>query len=331
MKSGTAVTRIMEGDEACVSLATLPSLEPASLIPRALASSATHLYMAGCVKLAELVQGVLPDGFAFLITLLATASPYSFRAELHTNEPLSIEIRGRKDSRSTRTWTAAKDFIDRYEIPIERAGRIVIYSQLEAGKGQASSSSDMALTLRLLAKAHGINLTLVELYRILCSAERSDIVWHPETLFLARQTCGQYVELGPVSQHVVISWDSDPGSTVSTSDAAFIDRERAFFAHDYMAIIQLLMSGEPAALRLAATRSSTLNEQWIQKQAFDDVRRFAAVNGYGIAASHTDTMMALLLPEGTPWPDIRAARAFADGLGQGNAEICQIGGYSHAN
>ncbi len=256
-------------------------------------------------KAGEFVQGVT-DGMPGEIPATVSAGPFYTKAEVTTGCPLHVVASNRTDTQTTRRSLEA--FVRVYQIPLEQAGRVLLNTNVPTGKGLASSSLDATAAVLAMARAHGIGVSFPEFYRQLCTVERSDPVWSPNTLMFARQAHGIYQALGAMPPMLMIGWDGAPHGVVNTHSVANVDAQRATHASKYQDLFAMVATRNAYDIMDAATESACLNQRYLPKRDFWWAKKLAAGVGGGLVVAHSGTYLGILLPPNTSAQEVGSIR-----------------------
>ncbi|MFB7785222.1 hypothetical protein ACFC1D_21215 [Streptomyces vinaceus] len=182
-----------------------------------------------------------------------------------------------------------------------RPGRWEYFSELEVGKGMASSTADIIATIRCLFNLYGITYDQQMVMRILDRIERADSVFLDEfALYLSGrhqvvQNFGR--DVGFYACYVV----EDGHVDTEAIGAQLIDHYREFET-EYAACLEELThaftAGDARGVARSSSRSASLSQRIVPKSSHDEMlanqERFAAD---GIFVAHTGTVIGYLFTE----------------------------------
>ncbi|MGQ7843120.1 GHMP family kinase ATP-binding protein [Granulosicoccus sp. 3-233] len=188
------------------------------------------------------------------------------------------------------------------DVVMERsaAGReLVVTSRIPRGKGMASSSADLAAALSVACELRGLNLSAVELSRLIARVEPSDSVHLPGIGHVNHLNGVVHACLpAPEDLSVIVL---DCGGEVDT--LAF-DREKARSVyHQAQARVTATLAlmcnslrlGDPVGIALAATISARLSQQILPKAPFDELLDSCTRDGaLGVNCAHSGTVLGVL-------------------------------------
>lgn len=256
----------------------------------------------------ELIQGVLPDGADFLVTLpvghWATAT---FVAE--PDRP-GIVVRPAHKEKALRV---ARDLFN--TAGYAGGGRLWVDSCIPEGKGMASSSADLVATARAVGNALDLPMTAQSIEDHLRRVEPTDGVMYPGLVAFHHRRVSLLARLGDVPPLTVVALDE--GGVVDSvrfnrRPKPFTGAQREEYAHLLQEVTVAVARGDLDTLGRAATRSGALNQALQPKRTFaalcDGARRIGAL---GVVVAHSGTVAGLLLADDDPRYPRRRAQAVA--------------------
>jgi uncharacterized protein involved in propanediol utilization len=239
----------------------------------------------------ELLQGALPDGTDFLVTLpIDRHSQARFR--LDPGGPLQVFPSHKwKASRLARMLLDAGGS--------EAGGLLVIDSDLPVGKGLASSSADLVATVRAMGQVLDLDTSPAAVEAWLRTVEPTDGVMYPGVVVFEHRRVRMRDLLGALPPLAVVAVDE--GGQVDT--VAFNRLEKSFSAqerHEYVALLaqlsQAVAAGDLAGVGAVATRSAVLNQRLLPKCHLEQMIRISqSLGGLGVVCAHSGTMIGILL------------------------------------
>jgi uncharacterized protein involved in propanediol utilization len=251
-------------------------------------------------KVGEIIQGVHERLGAFFVSGAVSTCPDSSWASVDPAGPLAIRACG---GHLTKASQAVAHFLElNGALPEDATGTVVLHRRTPVGKGRGSSSIDAALCIFGVARANGLTAHPATVYRALCAVERSDPVWMASDLVVARPEAGVLEVIGAQPQFLLLAWDTDPARTVDTRAAAALDQQRRNHLAEYAALLEMVLTQEPPAIKQAATASSRINNLYLPKPGFGRALRLAEEVDAGLLSAHSGTYLALMLS-----PDVDAA------------------------
>lgn len=251
----------------------------------------------------EILQGAFrrADGIhRFLCSLLAHT--FTSRAEIVATpgECLSVE--------PAWAWKAlrAAQLLVKATRACDPECQIRIASNIPVAKGCGSSTADVVATLRALCSYLHLPPDETALARLAVQAEgASDGVTLPYPAIF-RHRSGEVEEAlsgGFPPMHVVVV-DAQPDSTVPTLTLArprYSGRELEAFEDLLQRLRSAFLNADPTAIGQIASASARLNQPYLPKPHLEEIVALVERNGgYGVAAAHSGTVLALLLPPSEP-------------------------------
>jgi uncharacterized protein involved in propanediol utilization len=245
----------------------------------------------------ELLQGALPDGTDFLVTMpIARWSTARFLAD---PAAVTVEVRPVHKTKCRRLVEA---MLDRYAIA--GGGVVLLDSELPEGKGLASSSADLVATARAVGQAIGLDLDPAEIEDLLRPIEPSDGVMHHGVVAFHHREVRLRAHLGHLPPMTVVGIDE--GGEIET--VGFNRRPKVFSAAQRRTYEGLLATvagairaADTTAIGAVATRSAQMNQRLCPKRALDDMIAVCReVGGLGVVAAHSGTALGVLLADHRP-------------------------------
>ncbi len=269
-------------------------------------------YLAGASATAaafgtfgELLQGALPDGQEFLVTLpIARWSRATFRLDSQAG---TVCVRPAHKNKSRRLVLEMLR-----ERGIDDGGELVIDSDLPEGKGLASSSADLVATARAVGRALGTELGAERIETLLRLIEPSDGVMYDGIVAFHHRQVRLRTHLGHLPPMTVVGIDE--GGIVDTTD--FNLRPKSFSAREKRTYEQLLgtltcaiATADVASIGAVATHSALMNQRRGPKRHLDDLITLCReVGGLGVVAAHSGTALGVLLADDDPGHVLRLER-----------------------
>ncbi len=180
-------------------------------------------------------------------------------------------------------------------------GEITVESNIEEGKGYGSSTADCVAGALAAAEAVGQRLTEEEVAELVVEAEvASDNFMFKRAIIFAHREGVVLAELGPrMPRMEVLGMDTDVDGFVYTLEfppAEYNWRQIECFHTMIAALRRAVRVGDLKLLGRVATASSVMNQQFLPKPLFSDIRRIAELEGaLGISVAHSGTTIAVLL------------------------------------
>jgi uncharacterized protein involved in propanediol utilization len=253
----------------------------------------------------ELLQGALPDGDDFLVTLPITrCSSAWFR--LDPRGPMQVF-----PSHKVKSLNLAVAMLA--EHGAGAGGSLVVDSDVPIGKGLASSSADLVATARAVGAVLGFDTSPAAVEGWLRPIEPTDGVMHTGIVAFAHRRVQLRSTLGRLPALTVVAVDE--GGVLDT--VAFNQRPKEFTARDvteYAVLLETLAGAVRAAdlcaVGAVASRSAQLNQRLVPKRNLAEMLRISSdVGGLGVVCAHSGTMLGVLLADHAPDHTLRVAAA----------------------
>ena len=194
-------------------------------------------------------------------------------------------------------------------------------SQLDRGRGMASSTADIVGVTVGLALALGHSISPGELAQLACRIEPSDSTMFAYLTRLAYRGSARYQELGPVPALPLLMLDTGEAVDTLTYNARLNLAGVRQLAPTTRAALDLLQQGlarQEAELIGAAASLSALSYQAINHNPLiDQAARWAAdTGGLGVVRAHSGSVVGLLYPAGTELAELEGwlAKRFAGSI-----------------
>ncbi len=245
----------------------------------------------------ELLQGALPSGKEFLVTLpISRYSTVKFTV-LPRSKHIHVFPAYKEKSRRL-----AENLMQMFDLSV--GGTLHIYSELPEGKGYASSSADMVATAWAIRSALGIYISEASLAQAMSTVEPSDGVMYQGIVSYYHREGALRKFLGTLPSLTIVALDE--GSQIDTIE--FNKQAKSVGWVKRMEYETLLGDIEQAVINCdllsmgeISTRSAILSQEILPKSYLDvllDVRR--RYNALGIIAAHSGTLLGVLLDPGSP-------------------------------
>jgi uncharacterized protein involved in propanediol utilization len=245
-----------------------------------------------CGSFGELLQGVLPGGEHFLVTL-----PIDLHAQAHFK--VSRRIHGLQvwPEHSWKALRLVEAMLRRYDLPLR--GKLHLESAIPRGKGLASSTADLVATYRAVACCYHVPQQHEVLEALLRDIEPSDGVMHRGVVAYRHREARLHEHLGAVPALTLVAVDEGGEVQTLAHNGRRLDysaAERDEYATLLSRLRHALECGDIAALGAVATRSAYLNQRVLPKRCFDAMTSIAAaVQAAGVVAAHSGTCLAIII------------------------------------
>ncbi|MEV7601400.1 kinase [Kitasatospora sp. NPDC089797] len=254
----------------------------------------------------ELLQGALPGGPEFLVTLPVDRWARA-RFRLDPDGPLRVF-----PSHKTKTRRVAEAML----ASRGRAGGVLLLDgDLPEGKGMASSSADLVATARAVGAAVGLDTSPAAVEGWLRPIEPTDGVMHPGVVAFDHREVRLRERLGGLPAATVVGVDE--GGLLDTVafnrvPKAFSPGQRAEYAELLAELAAAVRAGDLARVGAVTTRSAVLNQRLAPKRNLDAMLAVAErIGAEGVVCAHSGTLLGVLLDGDDPDHGPRLAAALA--------------------
>ncbi|SHE50851.1 hypothetical protein [Vibrio gazogenes] len=248
-----------------------------------------------CCTFGELLQGVLPNGKDFLVTL--PVQRYVSAKFYLGEEAAGLQV---CPPHKTKALALAHALLSRYQLPLH--GVLEIASDIPESKGLASSSADLVAAARAIIDHYQICISNEELARMLCQIEPTDAVMFSHCVAF-HQNIGQIIaDLGALPELFIIAHDEGGGvdtvahkKTRPETDPA----ERQQYAHLLARLQHAVKQRDCREIGHVTTMSAILNQRFRPNKhlsLFIDL--CDQYGGLGVTVAHSGTYIGILLDAG---------------------------------
>lgn len=271
----------------------------------------------------ELLQGALPEGPDFLVTLpIARWSTAEFEYDG------SRELLEAFPATKTKAQRVARAVLARHGA--SGGGSLRLSGSLPEGRGLASSSADLVATARAVAGAIGVEMPPSLVQDLLRPIEPTDGVMYPGVVAFDHRDVVHRRSLGMLPPMTIVGIDEGAAVDTVAFNAIpknFTDRDREEYAALLAALADAVTTGDAATIGRVATRSAHLNQRLCAKRSLSAITALSAeVGGVGVVAAHSGSAIGLLLPQDVTDYRARLAEAIARCRHLGHAQallVCQ--------
>jgi uncharacterized protein involved in propanediol utilization len=252
----------------------------------------------------ELFQGQIEDSAGRRRRCLISLPCYSLWSEVRIapNDTGILRVSPRHKAKAARVVEATFDHLGVKGV----GGHITVASNIEEGKGYGSSTADCVAAVRAAANCAGYYLPEIEVARLVVANETAsdNVMFRGAVLFAQREAVvlEDYNRLFPPMD--VLGVDADCQSYVDTlvyPPAEYHWRHIGAFQMLVAALRRAFRTGDLQLLGQVATASSMINEQFLPKRLFPEIRRLAELSKIaGISVAHTGTIVGLILDPADP-------------------------------
>lgn len=218
----------------------------------------------------------------------------------------AVRTGGRVRAASTATHPCGRKSAKAVRLFLHRYGRTLppgewtTHTELDTGKGMASSTADVVATLRCLQQLFGIAHDERVVREILSQIERGDSVFLEEyaLYFSGRHEVAHRLGRG-FGFH--LAYIQEPGTVTTESDTVTDSLLRLYRRHsdEYQRCLRQLLkafdASDAAAVAQAATESALLSQQALPKAHFETLLAHRLdLGAAGIVVAHTGTLLGYL-------------------------------------
>lgn len=232
------------------------------------------------------MQGVLPDGSAFLVSGLSSRQWYSE----------AIVGDGAVDDLPSKAAQALSILLGEQDRALPPGTGIRLVSNIPRAKGLSSSSTDILSVLAAVNDHLGLGLDAEGLYAIAARVEPTDPCLTSDIRVFHQHTgkSGLIVGLPPVT---LLYFDAAPGRHVETLGLRRDWPEYAGGSYAWLLRRLTDAAAESDYTRLfdCISRSAEYNQVMLPLPGFATYRRLAAENGAGLLVAHSGTIAGLLV------------------------------------
>lgn len=271
----------------------------------------------------ELLQGALPEGPDFLVTL-----PIARWATAEFEYDGAREGVETFPATKTKSQQVAEAVLARHAAG--GGGSLRLSGSLPAGRGLASSSADLVATARAVAGAIGVDMPPALIEDLLRPIEPTDGVMYPGVVAFDHRDVVHRRSLGALPPMTIVGIDEgDHVDTVAFNAIPknFTDRDREEYAALLAALTAAVHAADTSTIGRIATRSAHLNQRLCHKRTLNAMTALSAeVGGVGVVAAHSGSAIGLLLPQDIPDYRARLAEAITRCRQFGHAQallVCQ--------
>jgi uncharacterized protein involved in propanediol utilization len=246
----------------------------------------------------ELFQGQVRDSAGTLRRCLVSLPCMSLYSWV-TFQPDASSVLSIDPARKSKTRAAIELTLDYLGAPAV-GGLVTIVSNIEEGKGYGSSTADCVAAVRAIAQAFGQRLADDEIARLVVGAEiASDNTMFDHAVLFAQREGVVLEDYGKAVPRLdVLGIDSDRRGIVDT-----LTYPPAPYSRDELELFQTLLGAVRRAMRTqdavllgrVATASAAVNQRFLPKPLFPEIRRIAELAGaVGVAVAHSGTVLGIL-------------------------------------
>jgi uncharacterized protein involved in propanediol utilization len=247
----------------------------------------------------ELFQGQISDGKGNLRRCLMTLPCENFYSDVTFFPDFSGELRVEPvyKEKTRRTVELVIDCLEHCGI----GGLIQVSSNIEECKGYGSSTADCVAAALAATDALRVKLREGEIARLVVRAEQAsdNVMFSNAVLFAHREgvVINDYAQ--PVPEIEMLGIDTEPEGMIDTLKYVPVQyswKEIQYFEMLAVALQRAIRTQDRQLLGRVATASAEINEQFLPKYGYKDVRTLAErIGALGIAVAHSGTVMSIML------------------------------------
>jgi L-threonine kinase len=264
--------------------------------------------------LGECVQGQVDNGRHFLIT--SPIGLFSWAEYYRTEHALRVQ--------PTECWkalTAVRTYLQ--QAGLAQQGLLRIRHPLDPGQGFGTSTADVTAALRAVSAAYGVSILPQAIARIAIEIEPTDGSMFTDCVAFAHREGVLLEHLGvlPRFNALVIC----TGGVVDTvefdqrrKDFRYSTQDQEGLKRAWDMVREAIRTSDATLLARAATISSVMNQRFLPKPGFTDVKRLVESGAAeGIMVAHSGTALALIFNPKHPGYESRiaAAREYVEDIG----------------
>lgn len=260
----------------------------------------------------ELLQGVLPSGDKFLVTFPINRFSVAIFTSISSRADITVF-----PSRKKKSLKLAKEILSYFNKPIE--GDLRITSQIQEGKGLASSTADLLATARAIQDYYQIKIPVPLIERFLREIEPSDGIMYPGVVVYDHQKLQKRKFLGSCPPFTVLAIDE--GGHVDTlefnnNDKKVSDNVKSEYQTMLKKLIKAFQNKNIYMIGNISTKSAIMNQRFLPKKSLNQVIKICEeIGGLGVVTAHSGTYLGILLFGNDPHYHIK----LEDGLSRLNS------------
>ncbi|SJN53718.1 L-threonine kinase [Vibrio ruber DSM 16370] len=245
-----------------------------------------------CCTFGELLQGVLPNGQDFLVTL--PVQRYVSAKFYLGEEEAGLQV---CPPHKTKALALAHALLSCYQLPLH--GVLEIASDIPESKGLASSSADLVAAARAIIDHYQVCISNEELARMLCQIEPTDAVMFPHCVAFHQNIGHVIADLGALPELFIIAHD-EGGSVDTVAHKKTLpgtgSAEREQYAHLLARLQHAVKQRDCQEIGHVTTMSAILNQRLRPNKylsLFVDICE--QHGGLGVVVAHSGTYIGILL------------------------------------
>lgn len=247
----------------------------------------------------ELFQGQIRNGHGghhrCLVSLPCSALSSTVTFDPHPGGRLEVSPPDKQKVRIVTSLTLAYCGMEKM------GGTIAVTSNIPEAKGCGSSTADCVAAVIAAARAIGAVLTQQEIAKLVVQAEiASDNLMFDQAVLFAHRDGIVLTDYGrQIPSLEVIGVDTAEEELVDTLEfppAVYTPGQIETFEGLTRSLHKAIIHDDRALLGEVATASASINQVFLPKPMFDEIRQIAAhADALGVAVAHSGTVLAILL------------------------------------
>ncbi|MBO2535976.1 kinase [Rummeliibacillus suwonensis] len=245
----------------------------------------------------ELLQGILPGNKNFLVTLpIQKYSTCLFSVSLNSSV-LHVE-----PEHKIKTLQFARKVLYHFNLPL--SGKVLINSELEEGKGLASSTADLVATARAIENCYSLSIPISLLEDMIREIEPSDGIMYPGVVSYYHKEVKLKKALGSCPSISILAIDE--GGTIDTiafnqCDVSYSELIKNEYKNLLSKLTIAIETNDINMLGKVTTRSAELNQSISPKTNLDLLKGInSKIGGAGIVIAHSGTLLGIILSKNDP-------------------------------
>lgn len=245
----------------------------------------------------ELMQGILPNGQHFMVTFpVQLFSMVRFTPDHSTRKITAFP------THKVKSILFASNLLAK--LKIEAGGQLTIESEIEEGKGLASSSADLVATAHAIGDAFNIKIDEELISSMIALVEPSDGVMYDEIVAFNHKQLQLIERIGYLPLLTIIGIDE--GTSVDTIS---YNAKKKNYTQNCPEAYQLMLQKMINAIRRTdlveigrlSTQSAVMNQKNNPKKDLDIIIKIAIDNqALGVSVAHSGAFLGILLDPAQP-------------------------------
>jgi uncharacterized protein involved in propanediol utilization len=208
-----------------------------------------------------------------------------------------LRVTPKHKEKTRRTVELVLDYLGYHGI----GGLIQVSSNIDECKGYGSSTADCVAAALAAADAIRLRLREEEIARLIVRAEQAsdNVMFSNAVLFAHREGVVLNDYAKPVPEIEMLGIDTKPDDVIDTvgyAPASYTWEEIRYFEMLVAALEHAIRTQDRQLLGSVATASADINERFLPKPGYKEIRALAKQMGaLGVAVAHSGTVMSIML------------------------------------